>query len=86
MNNKEKQNKKAVEKPGMSRREAIRKAGYAAFASSTMLLLLNNPTKVHANSPGDPGEDWDWGSSSKSGDKKDDNDDDWGSEWDNDWN
>lgn len=45
-------------KPGdekLSRREALKKVGYAAFASSTLLLLLNNPTKVYAQSPGDPG-------------------------------
>ena len=39
---------------GISRRTAIRKMGYAAFASSTMFLLLNNPTKVHAQSPDNP--------------------------------
>jgi len=86
MNNKGKQNKKTVEKRGMSRREAIRKTGYAAFATSTMFLLLNNPTKLHASSPGDPDSDWDWSSSSKSDDTKDDSDDDWGDDWDNDWN
>ncbi len=57
-------------KEGITRRDALRKMGYAAFASSTMLLLLNNPTKVHAqsvNSPGAVGDDdggWDddeWG-------------------------
>lgn len=36
----------------ISRREALNKLGYAAFASSTMLLLLNNPTKAYAQSPG----------------------------------
>lgn len=63
-----KTSKELTEKEGMSRREAIRKMGYAAFAASTMFLLLNNPTKVHAASPGDtdPGDpgggDWDdWG-------------------------
>lgn len=44
----------------ISRRQALQKMGYAAFASSTMFLLLNNPTKVFASSttednPGDPG-------------------------------
>jgi len=69
MNKKEKidTNSNLDEKEGMSRREAIRKMGYAAFAASTMFLLLNNPTKLHAASPGegDPGGpppgDWDWG-------------------------
>jgi hypothetical protein len=42
----------------ISRRVALKKAGYAAFASSTMFLLLNNPTKVYAASmPSDPGDD-----------------------------
>ena len=50
---------------GISRRTAIRKMGYAAFASSTMLLLLNNPTKAQTNSedPGDAGEGWEFGNS-----------------------
>jgi len=66
MNNKEK-TKAALQtetNDGISRRTAIRKMGYAAFASSTMFLLLNNPTKVHAqspNDPGDPGGGWNWG-------------------------
>lgn len=47
-------NKNCGEK--LSRREALKKAGYAAFATSTMLLLLNNPTKVYAQSPGSPGD------------------------------
>ena len=59
--------KKLDEETDISRRKAIKKMGYAAFAASTMFLLLNNPTKVHAQSPGDdnpggPGDDWDdWG-------------------------
>ncbi len=60
--------KKLDEETDISRRKAIKKMGYAAFAASTMFLLLNNPTKVHAQSPsdtdpGDPGGgDWDdWG-------------------------
>jgi hypothetical protein len=43
-------------KEKLTRREALQKMGYAAFSSSTMLLLLNNPTKVHAQSPNNPGE------------------------------
>ena len=65
---KTKSEKELDEGTDISRREAIRKMGYAAFAASTMFLLLNNPTKVHAASPsdddpGDPGGgDWDdWG-------------------------
>ena len=43
--------------PKITRREALKKTGYAAFASSTMLLLLNNPAKVFAATGGttDPG-------------------------------
>ncbi len=47
----------------ISRRQALQKMGYAAFASSTMFLLLNNPTKVFAmsdNNPGDGGGDDDF--------------------------
>jgi hypothetical protein len=45
------------EEQKIDRRKAIQKMGYAAFASSTMLLLLNNPKKAHASSPSenDPG-------------------------------
>lgn len=65
MNKKEKttSEKGSAEGKGMSRREALRKMSYAAFAASTLFLLLNNPTKVYAQSetdPGDPGDDWDW--------------------------
>lgn len=54
-------NPENTQQDGISRRDAIRRMGYAAFASSTMFLLLNNPTKVHAQTspdpenPGDPG-------------------------------
>jgi hypothetical protein len=51
--NKSKENESLI-----SRRDALKKAGYAAFASSTMFLLLNNPAKVYAASPPpDPGDD-----------------------------
>ncbi len=62
MNEKEniKQEYKPEEKEDISRREALKKMGYAAFAASTMFLLLNNPTKAYAQSPGDPGDDWEW--------------------------
>jgi hypothetical protein len=61
MNDKEKiEPKKEAHEDEISRREALRKIGYAAFAASTMFLLLNNPTKVYAQSPGDPDDDWDW--------------------------
>jgi hypothetical protein len=61
-------NTQEADKEGITRRDAIRRMGYAAFAASTLFLLLNNPTKAHAQSPGDdnPGDpgggDWDdWG-------------------------
>jgi hypothetical protein len=53
-------NNKVVEKDDITRREALKKLGYAAFAATTMFLLLNNPTKAHAQSPEDPGDDWEW--------------------------
>lgn len=75
------------ENSAISRRKAIQKMGYAAFASSTMFLLLNNPTKVYAvsnESPGgvddgDPG--WDNENSTKA-DPPQNNNDDWNAEWD----
>jgi hypothetical protein len=69
MNDKKKldESKLVADKQSITRRDAIRKMGYAAFAASTLFLLLNNPTKAHAQSPGDdnpggPGDDWgdDW--------------------------
>ena len=80
---KKKSNVQPIEKDGISRRSAIRKMGYAAFASSTMFLLLNNPTKVHAQSPtdpGDPGGGWEFGS--KNDDNKSDNRDYGTYDWD----
>ncbi len=56
--------KKAVEKDilkgeKISRKEAIKKTGYAAFSAATMMFLLNNPYKANAStSPQTPG-DWD---------------------------
>lgn len=69
MNDKDKieEIKQEADKQGITRRDALRKMGYAAFAASTLFLLLNNPTKAHAQSPsdtdpGDPGgggfDDW----------------------------
>jgi hypothetical protein len=51
---------KPIEKDDITRRDALKKIGYAAFAATTMFLLLNNPTKAHAQSPTDPGDDWEW--------------------------
>jgi len=57
---------------GISRRQALQKMGYAAFASSTMFVLLNNPTKVYAASPSDPdpGDFFDKSGESESSDDK----------------
>lgn len=70
-----KENNKGTEQTpktdGISRRVAIRKMGYAAFAGSTMFLLLNNPTKVHAQSP-DPDNPGDPGGGDFPGDKSED--------------
>jgi hypothetical protein len=47
MKNEEK--KKEVDLQGdrkISRKEAIKKAGYAAFSAATMLVLLNDPAKA----------------------------------------
>ena len=32
--------------PKITRKEAIKKAGYAAFSAATMLILLNDPAKA----------------------------------------
>ena len=48
----------------ISRKEAIKKVGYAAFSAATMMLLLNDPAKANQtttdsiNSPAKP-ESWD---------------------------
>ena len=50
----------------ISRKEAIKKAGYAAFSAATMMLLLNDPVKAqqfqsdtdNAPAPLDPFDDW----------------------------
>jgi len=51
------------EETSVSRKEALRRMGYAAFATSTMLMLLNNPAKAQQNSdspdiPGDGDPEW----------------------------
>ena len=51
----------------ISRKEAIKKVGYAAFSAATMLVLLNDPAKAQGqnqsdttNSPAplDPFDEW----------------------------
>lgn len=46
----------------MSRKEAIKKVGFAAFSAGTMMFLLNNPAKAQSSSPAlpDPWDDEDW--------------------------
>jgi hypothetical protein len=63
----------------ITRRDALKKTGYAAFASSTLFLLLNNPTKVYAASPAPPPEPGPFPSSttSSSKDKWNDDSDPW---------
>jgi len=35
----------------ITRKEAIRKAGYIALSAATMMVLLSNPLKASASSP-----------------------------------
>ena len=56
MNDKDIKTTEQGQESSITRREALQKIGYAAFASSTMFLLLNNPTKAYAASPGGPGD------------------------------
>jgi|GEM_PF-1388103 len=37
--------KDSLNKNKITRKEAIKKAGYAAFSAATMMLLLNDPVK-----------------------------------------
>ena len=38
----------------ITRKEAIKKAGYAAFSAATMMLLLNDPAKAQAETQSNP--------------------------------
>ena len=38
----------------MTRKEAIKKAGYAAFSAATMLLLLNDPARGQGDTQSRP--------------------------------
>ena len=50
----------------ISRKEAIKKVGYAAFSAATMLVLLNDPAKAQSQTsdtsdspaPLDPFDEW----------------------------
>ncbi len=58
--------KDSLNKNKITRKEAIKKAGYAAFSAATMMLLLNDPVKGQQfqsdteNSPApiDPFDEW----------------------------
>jgi hypothetical protein len=39
----------------ISRKEAIRKAGYIAISAASMMILLGSPNKAQAASPTPPG-------------------------------
>ena len=51
--NKDRDYKRGSEKK-ISRKQAIRKAGYAAFSAATMMLLLNDPAKGQGDTPSRP--------------------------------
>ena len=51
MDNKKNTDKK--ESRSITRKEAIKKAGYAAFSAATMMLLLNDPARAQTSSDGD---------------------------------
>ena len=54
---------KGKDEKKITRKEAIKKAGYAAFSAATMMLLLNDPAKASGTSPEGP-PPWDqdeWG-------------------------
>ena len=38
----------------ITRKQAIRKAGYIAVSAATMMILISNPNKAHAASPEPP--------------------------------
>jgi hypothetical protein len=50
-------NKNKDKKESITRKEAIKKAGYAAFSAATMMLLLNDPARAQSSSDkdGSPG-------------------------------
>ncbi|WP_423129371.1 hypothetical protein [Gaoshiqia sp. Z1-71] len=41
-----------VEVEKISRKDALKKTGYYAFSAATMMILLSNPNKAQAASPG----------------------------------
>lgn len=84
-NKKKKSTKKGEEE--ITRRQAIGKMGYAAFASTTLFVLLNNPTRADQqspNSPGNPGGDLNSGEFDFGSDQNN-TQDEWGTGDNDDW-
>ena len=42
----------------ITRKEAIKKAGYIAFTAATMMILLSNPLKAQADTSPAPVDPW----------------------------
>ena len=59
MKDRKKQDKPAVKKEEISRREAMAKMGLAALSATTMLLLLNKPEKAQAQDTSETADDAD---------------------------
>jgi hypothetical protein len=55
-----KKGRKENKEKKITRKDAIKKAGYAAFSAATMILLLNDPAKALGNSEPQlpPGGEW----------------------------
>jgi len=49
-----KRNLLEIEVKKISRKDAIKKAGYIAASAATMMVLLSNPNKAQAGSPAPP--------------------------------
>jgi len=49
-----KRNLLEIEVKKISRKDAIKKAGYIAASAATMMVLLSNPNKAQAASPAPP--------------------------------
>jgi len=49
-----KRNPSEIEGKKISRKDAIKKAGYLAASAATMMVLLSNPNKAQAASPAPP--------------------------------
>ena len=64
--NKKQSDSRGIGEEKITRKQAIKKAGYAAFSAATMMLLLNDPAKAQqqgsdtedAPGPLDPFDGW----------------------------